>query len=168
MNPTLPHPSKRAPRSPRRRDTPQRKTQPGSTLRFTPYAWAKLHRLCHAGETEVGGFGLTPGSSPGSSPGSFSSLGSSSPGSSASASGMEPRDFLLITDILVPKQTCSSVSVVFDDDSVADMLDEQVDRGHRPEQVLRIWCHTHPGDSPIPAPPMKRRSTAASAAATGR
>ena len=64
---------------------------------------------------------------------------------------MEPCDFLLITDILLPKQTCSSVSVAFDNDSVADLLDEQVDRGHRPEQVLRIWCHTHPGDSPQPS-----------------
>ncbi|MFW6337080.1 MAG: hypothetical protein ACOC3G_08120, partial [Phycisphaeraceae bacterium] len=123
MNPTFPRPSRRAPRSPQPCDQQRRPTRTPNALRFTPYAWSKLHRFCHAGETEVGGFGLTA-----------------------------PDHLLRITDVLVPKQTCSSVSVAFDDTSVADMLDEQVDRGHRPEQVLRIWCHTHPGDSPHPSP----------------
>ncbi len=30
-------------------------------------------------------------------------------------------------------------------------FDEQVDRGRKPEQFARCWCHTHPGMSPHPS-----------------
>ncbi len=41
--------------------------------------------------------------------------------------------------------------MAFEDESVADFFDSQVDRGLKPEQFARIWVHTHPGDSPQPS-----------------
>ena len=55
-------------------------------LRFSPYAWAKLLYLRNYGSTEVGGFGISNGD-----------------------------DLLLIDDIRLVWQRCSSVSVQFDD-----------------------------------------------------
>jgi proteasome lid subunit RPN8/RPN11 len=91
-------------------------------LRFTPYAWAKLHYFCHAGDTEIGGFGLT-----------------------------DATDSLLVLDFLTVRQQVTSVSVEFDDEAVAQLFDDQIDAGRRPQQFARIWCHTHPGDSPHPS-----------------
>ncbi len=91
-------------------------------LRFTPYAWAKLQYFCHRGDTEIGGFGLS-----------------------------HPDDPLLVIDFLTLKQQVTCVSVEFDDEAVAELFEDQVDAGHRPEQFARLWCHTHPGDSPHPS-----------------
>ena len=43
------------------------------------------------------------------------------------------------------------MTVQFDDESVADFYDGQVDAGLQPEQFGRIWLHTHPGDCPEPS-----------------
>jgi hypothetical protein len=91
-------------------------------LRLTPYAWAKLLFLRDAGPTEIGGFGI----------------------SSAS-------NLLLIEDFRLVKQCCSVATVRFDDESIADFFDEQVDRGLAPERFGRIWVHTHPGTFPLPS-----------------
>ncbi len=93
-----------------------------SMLRFTPWAWAKLVFLRDLGPTEVGGFGI----------------------SSAD-------DLLLIEDIRLVRQRCTSVTVQFDDVAVADFFDEMVDRGLTPERFARVWIHTHPGDSASPS-----------------
>ncbi len=74
------------------------------------------------GETEIGAFGIS-----------------------------SPDDLLLIKDIKLVRQECTSVSVMFDDAAVADFFDEQVDGGRRPEEFGRIWIHTHPGDSAQPS-----------------
>lgn len=87
------------------------------SLRFSPTAWAKLLFLRDLGNTEVGGFGITA-----------------------------LDDLLRVEDVRLVRQTCAAVSVAFDDASVADFFDEQVDRGLRPEQFARIWAHTHPGN----------------------
>jgi len=92
------------------------------SLRLTPYAWAKLLYLRDLGSTEVGGFGI-------------------------SATG----NLLLIEDLVLVRQTCTDVSVKFDDAAVADHFDKQVDLGRPPEQFARIWIHTHPGNSPAPS-----------------
>lgn len=42
-------------------------------------------------------------------------------------------------------------SVSFDDEAVADFVENQVDLGRKPDRFSRIWCHTHPGDSPHPS-----------------
>lgn len=39
----------------------------------------------------------------------------------------------------------------FDDEAVANLFEDQVDLGRKPEQFARIWLHTHPGDSPEPS-----------------
>jgi len=41
--------------------------------------------------------------------------------------------------------------VTFEDGAVGEFLDDQVDAGLQPSQVLRVWCHTHPGSSPEPS-----------------
>lgn len=91
-------------------------------LRLTPYAWAKLLFLRDVGGTEVGGFGVSA-----------------------------PADLLLVEDVRLVRQQCSPVTVKFDDSSVADFFDTQVDQGRTPEQFGRIWIHTHPGNSPYPS-----------------
>lgn len=54
-------------------------------------------------------------------------------------------------EFVTVKQEVTYVSVKFDDVSVADFFDVQVDLGRKPEQFARIWLHSHPGDSPEPS-----------------
>ena len=91
-------------------------------LRFNPTAWAKLLFMRDAGETEVGGFGISAAD-----------------------------DLLLIEDFQLVRQVCDVASVSFDDASVADFFDRQVDAGLKPCQVGRIWVHSHPGSCPQPS-----------------
>lgn len=92
------------------------------TLRFTPYAWSKLLFLRDLGDTEVGGFGIS-----------------------------SEDDLFLIENIGLIEQSCTAMSVVFDDEAVADFFDEQIDAGRHPECFGRHWIHTHPGDSAEPS-----------------
>jgi len=96
--------------------------QPAPVLTFSAYAWLKLQFLCHVGDTEVGAFGIA-------------SRG----------------DLLYVEDVVTVKQRCSSASVEFDDEAVADFFDDQVETGRPPEQFARLWLHTHPGNSPTPS-----------------
>jgi proteasome lid subunit RPN8/RPN11 len=91
-------------------------------LRFCPAAWAKLLFLRDEGPTEVGGFAITADD-----------------------------DLLCIEDVELVRQCCTLASVAFDDESVAEFFDRQVDTGHKPEQFARIWVHTHPGSSAEPS-----------------
>ncbi|MEX2213243.1 MAG: hypothetical protein WD768_03895 [Phycisphaeraceae bacterium] len=92
------------------------------TLRFSPYAWAKLLAFRDYGSTEIAGFGIAASDDP-----------------------------LLIEDFITVRQRCSSVTVAMDDQAVADFFDKQVDQGRKPEQFLRVWLHTHPGTSAQPS-----------------
>jgi len=92
------------------------------TLRFSPTAWAKLLFLRDSGDTEVGGFGISAAD-----------------------------DLLLIGDVQLVRQVCDLASVSFDDDSVADFFDRQVDAGLSMARCGRVWLHTHPGNSPQPS-----------------
>ena len=76
----------------------------------------------HAGETEVGGFGVCG-----------------------------PDDPLYVRDFVTVEQIVSAASVEFLDAAVADYFDRCVDAGLRPDRFARIWCHTHPADSPEPS-----------------
>lgn len=107
------------PRSLSTREYFERKTNP--TVRFTPYAYAKLRFLRDLGPTEVGGFGVCP------------------------------NDPLLVEDFQTLAQECSSAFVAFDDTAVADYTEDMIDRGLRPDQFFRIWIHTHPGNSASPS-----------------
>lgn len=91
-------------------------------LRFSPTAWAKLLYFRDRAETEIGGFGISPAD-----------------------------NLLLMEDFVTIKQDVSVASVMFDDESVADFFENQVDAGRKPEQFARVWLHTHPGDSPQPS-----------------
>jgi hypothetical protein len=115
----------RAQFSPLSRTSPDIEAQAGeetAVLRFTPYAWAKLLYMRDAGNTEVGGFGIA-----------------------------NPNDLLLIEDFVTVRQVATSASINFDDESVADFFDQQVDEGRQPEQFARCWIHTHPGNCPNPS-----------------
>ena len=91
-------------------------------LRFSPTAWAKLLFMRDMTDNEVGGFGIT-----------------------------EAEDLLFVTDVVLVKQKVTCVSVSFEDESVADFFEDQVEAGRQPEQFARLWLHTHPGDSPEPS-----------------
>ena len=90
-------------------------------LRFHPAAWAKLLYLRDLGETEVGGFGI----------------------SSAD-------DLLLIEDFVLVRQHCSVITVAFEDESVAEFFDRQIDLGLRPRTV-RADLDSHPSGRVSPA-----------------
>lgn len=92
------------------------------TLRFSPTAWAKLLFLRDLGPTEVGGFGISAAD-----------------------------DCLRIEDVQLVRQSCTSVTVHFDDAAVADFFDSQVDQGLPPSRFGRVWIHTHPGSSATPS-----------------
>jgi proteasome lid subunit RPN8/RPN11 len=91
-------------------------------LRFTPTAWAKLLCMRDAGPVEVGGFAIT-----------------------------SPDDLLRVEEFVTVKQLVTVASVAFDDAAVADFFDCQIDQGRKPQQFLRIWLHSHPGDSASPS-----------------
>jgi proteasome lid subunit RPN8/RPN11 len=91
-------------------------------LSFAPRAWLKLMWFCHAGDTEVGGFGLTAPGRP-----------------------------LYVTDFLTLPQETTMVSVRFPDEAVADFFDRNIDRGLTPDRFARLWLHTHPGASAMPS-----------------
>jgi len=93
-----------------------------TSLRFSPTAWAKLVFLRDITDNEVGGFGIT-----------------------------EADDLLFVTDFILVKQKVTPVSVSFDDESVANFFEDQVEEGRQPQQFARIWLHTHPGNSPQPS-----------------
>jgi hypothetical protein len=60
-------------------------------------------------------------------------------------------DPLLVEKFLTVKQLVSVVSVAFNDNAVADFFDQQIDLGLKPQQFMRIWAHSHPGDSAHPS-----------------
>ena len=97
-------------------------TRESPTLRFSPTAWAKLLFLRDFGDTEVGGFGISAAD-----------------------------DLLFIQDVQLVRQDCTSVSVCFDDQAVAEFFDQQVDLGRVPSQFGRLWVHTHPGNFATPS-----------------
>jgi hypothetical protein len=92
------------------------------SLTFAPLAWLKLQFFCHAGDTEIGGFGIA-----------------------------SKKDLLYVSDFRTVRQRVTSVSVQFEDEAVADFFDRNVDEGLRVEQFSRIWMHTHPGESVEPS-----------------
>lgn len=91
-------------------------------LIFSAAAWLKLQYLCHLGNTEIGGYAISTSEAP-----------------------------LYIKEFHIIKQYVSSVTVSFDDMGLAQFADKQLDRGYEPKNYFRIWCHTHPGDCPLPS-----------------
>lgn len=94
-----------------------------AVLVFSPLAWMKLQYLCHLGDSEVGGFGVA----------------------------RDPEHPLYIDDFYTVPQDAGWAHVEFEDVGVADYTEDRVAEGLKPHQFLRIWIHTHPGDSPHPS-----------------
>jgi proteasome lid subunit RPN8/RPN11 len=92
------------------------------TIRFTPYAWSKLLFLRDCGDTEVGGFGIHA-----------------------------TNDLLLVEDVRLVTQQCTTASVQFTDAAVQEVLDEQSGVVRTANNIGRIWIHTHPGDCARPS-----------------
>lgn len=93
-----------------------------SSLRFTPYAWAKYAYLRDVGTTEIGGFGVAAAHDP-----------------------------LLIVDIALVEQECSSCTVELEGESIAELMERMAAAGVPPERCTRVWLHTHPGNSAQPS-----------------
>ena len=89
---------------------------------FSPLAWLKLQWFCHAGPTEVGGFGISA-----------------------------EHDLLYVENLVTVKQYATPVTIRFGDQAVADLFDQLVDRGLPVRRFARLWVHTHPGDSAQPS-----------------
>jgi hypothetical protein len=102
--------------------SPPRARRRHPCLTFSPLAWLKLKYFCHAGSTEVGGFGITAA-----------------------------EDLLYIEDFATVRQQVSPITVRFFDDAVANFFDQCVDAGLQPKRFSRVWLHTHPGDSVTPS-----------------
>jgi len=90
-------------------------------LRFSVYAWAKLMYM-RSDNHEVGCLATSL-----------------------------PTDPLLVTDLTFIKQLVSGASFEFDDNAVAEYVDNAVASGLQPADVFRIWVHTHPGSSASPS-----------------
>ncbi|HYV39236.1 MAG TPA: hypothetical protein VE988_26345 [Gemmataceae bacterium] len=91
-------------------------------LTFAPLPWLKLAFLCHSGDTEIGGFGISA-----------------------------KNNLLYVEDFVTLKQQVTSLTVRFLDDAVADHFDNCLERDISPARCGRLWFHTHPGDSPLPS-----------------
>jgi hypothetical protein len=119
-------------------------------LTFSPLAWLKLQFFLHAGDTEVGGFGV---SAPGPAPGPKPAPGApGAPGTPERPEAPGAGDNLLyVADFVTVSQRTTLASVAFDDQAVADYFERCFDQGIHPSRAARIWCHTHPGDSPQPS-----------------
>lgn len=85
-------------------------------------AWSKLVAMCHAGETEVAGFGISWGVDP-----------------------------LYIDEFRLVKHEADSAWFEFDDDALANFQAEMFADDIYPDQCRRVYMHTHPGDSAIPS-----------------
>ncbi len=88
-----------------------------------PAAHLKLRWMCERGDTEVGGFG----------------------------SAYVEDDRIIVEDFIMPRQTCSAA--YFDPDMmhVSDMMAEFATQGILPSRWMRVWIHTHPGESCEPS-----------------
>ena len=89
---------------------------------FTFEAWTKLTYMCAKADTEIGGFGISHADDP-----------------------------FTITDFVLVPQECTAASVDFDDDGLADHMDNMMDKGIIPARCFRHWIHTHPGNSASPS-----------------
>jgi proteasome lid subunit RPN8/RPN11 len=92
------------------------------TLTFSLGAWTKMLYFRDCGNTEVAGFGVSKKDNP-----------------------------LYIEDFITIKQKATTASVEFDDEAIADYMEDMVLKNYQPNQFMRVWCHTHPGNSASPS-----------------
>ncbi len=116
-----------------------RRREEPAAVTFSPLAWLKFLFFLHAGDTEVGGFAISAEKQP-----------------------------LYVENFQTVKQTCTPVTVAFDDTAVADYFDDCIDRGLTPARFARIWRTHTPVRAPCPVPWMRRPFSASSGNVTGR
>lgn len=93
------------------------------TLRMSPLAWAKIHHHRDNGnKVEVSGFGISHADNP-----------------------------LVIMDFVLAFQRSTPVFTEMNDTKLADFIEDMIDAGYRPDQISRVWIHTHPGNSAVPS-----------------
>jgi len=98
---------------------------PAPKITFTGYAWHKIQALCAMATGEVSFYGET---------------------------ALE--DKTLVMDVWVPKQEAGSCSYETDGLDEAKYLGDMACRDVDPlppENTMKIWCHTHPGNSAGPS-----------------
>ncbi len=93
-----------------------------ASILLRPAAFLKLLYCCHTAATEIGGFGISAANDP-----------------------------LVIEAFALVPQRASIATVEFDDAAVADHADRYADQGVEPARSLRVWVHTHPGESAAPS-----------------
>src|SRR3954454_12982346 len=104
-------PSPNPPQSPptKPRPSPRRHDEGSPALVLSPLAYLKLQFFLHAGDTEVGGFGVSRAGDP-----------------------------LYVEDFVTVVQATTCVTVAFDDAAVADHFDAMADAGRQPAECGRI------------------------------
>src|SRR4051812_10086196 len=85
--------------------TPRRRPDDAPALVLSPLAFLKLQLFLHAGDTEVGGFGVSRAGDP-----------------------------LYVEDFVTVVQETTYVTVAFDDAAVADYFDAMADAGRPPAE----------------------------------
>lgn len=93
-----------------------------SDLKLSPLAYIQWKLWCHAGDTEVGAFGIHM-----------------------------PDDPLTIDSLWLPSQECNSVFTQTDPGSWEDFVTDGDVRTLIPGEVTPVWLHTHPGSSATPS-----------------
>ena len=59
---------------------------------------------------------------------------------------------LIVKDIALVKQVSSTASIDFEDEGVVSYMEDMAELGYKFEQFMRVWVHTHPGNSAHPSP----------------
>ena len=91
-------------------------------VEFSGYAWLKLKWFRDRGHSEVGAWAITKKDSP-----------------------------LYIIDLKFIKQKNTVAFTKFDDDAIAKMCYDLGEQNIEPNNCMRIWVHTHPGNSASPS-----------------
>lgn len=91
-------------------------------LEFSPLAYLKLQYLCHAGDTEIGGFGISSVDAP-----------------------------FYVDDIAIVEQDSGIAHCEFTENGIADHVERYSEAGYSADEYFRIWIHTHPGASVSPS-----------------
>ena len=95
-------------------------------LVLSAYAYLKWKFMCHAMNVEVSAFGLSKGSETQS-------------------------DLMYIQDLIILKQSCTSVYTEMDEMAVANYCADLSENGYEIQQGMRVWFHTHPEMSANPS-----------------
>lgn len=98
--------------------------QPQITITVSGLLWFKAKYLANQHQVEVGGWCIAPDKD----------------------KPFEVHDFKLT------KQESTVGSIDFDDEGTVEFMEDELEAGLEFDQFMRVWIHTHPGDSASPSP----------------